>query len=283
MREIINYWVRIFTEEGKEQGQKWWKRKKNLWRRRNARMIKITGKISLYRTFLYDHYNVYEYLLYLSILTKQNHFYYLEEKIIPYQWHQSYQGESKHIKIQYKPLKSPKFATSYDHRRKNDHSFIYDRKAAVKYAERWWNSYDPKFEKFEKNCTNFVSQCLKAGGAPLKGFPNKKQGWWYKDRQWSFSWAVAHSFRWYLSGSIDGLQGYEVETAELLRPGDIICYDFQGDGRWDHTAIVVAKDDSDQPLVNAHSVNSRYRYWTYEDSTAWTDKINYKFYKIGKQ
>ena len=34
-----------------------------------------------------------------------------------------------------------------------------------------------------------------------------------------------------------------------LMPGDVICYDFQGDGRFDHTTFVVAKDDENMPNV----------------------------------
>ncbi|MEM1506501.1 amidase domain-containing protein, partial [Domibacillus sp. 8LH] len=82
--------------------------------------------------------------------------------------------------------------------------FTYDRLAAVQYAERWWNSYNPNFRKFEVDCTNYISQCLLAGGAPMRGAPVRERGWWYNQDSWSFSWAVAHSMRWYLSGSTDG-------------------------------------------------------------------------------
>ncbi len=61
----------------------------------------------------------------------------------------------------------------------------------------------------------------------------------------------------------------------------VICYDFEGDNRWDHNTIVVAKDANGMPLVNAHTNNSRLRYWTYEDSAAWTPNIQYKFFQIG--
>ena len=41
-----------------------------------------------------------------------------------------------------------------------------DRLNAVKYAERWWNEYNPEYVKFENDCTNYISQCLHAGNAP---------------------------------------------------------------------------------------------------------------------
>lgn len=115
----------------------------------------------------------------------------------------------------------------------------------------------------------------------MRGAPNRNQGWWYQHDNWSYSWAVAHSLRWYLSGSTQGLKGREVSSPQELSPGDVICYDFQGDGRWDHQTIVVTKDAQGMPLVNAHTDHSRHRYWSYEDSTAWTPNIQYKFFRIG--
>ena len=65
-----------------------------------------------------------------------------------------------------------------------------------------------------------------------------------------------------------------------LMLGDIICYDFEGDGRFNHNTIVTGKDEYGNPLVNAHTTNSRMRYWNYEDSTAYTPNIQYKFFHI---
>lgn len=110
---------------------------------------------------------------------------------------------------------------------------------------------------------------------------NTHHGWWYENSQsMSLSWSVAHSFRWYLSGAQKGLRGEEKQRASQLLPGDVICYDFDGSGRWDHTAIVVAKDLRNEPLVNAQTVNSRMRYWTYQNSPAYTPDIQYKFFRI---
>ncbi|MCA1030715.1 amidase domain-containing protein [Bacillus timonensis] len=156
----------------------------------------------------------------------------------------------------------------------------YNRLDAVKYAERWWNSFNPKYKKFENDCTNFISQCLHAGGIPMVGYPSRTNGWWMKHQNWSYSWTVANSFRWYLSGAKSGLRAKEVFSAKDLLLGDVICYDFEGDGRYNHATIVVAKDEEGMPLVNAHTQNSRMRYWTYEDSTAYTPNITYKFFHI---
>ncbi|WP_246586603.1 amidase domain-containing protein [Cytobacillus gottheilii] len=161
--------------------------------------------------------------------------------------------------------------------------FHYDRLKAVQYAETWWNSYNPAYKSFDVDCTNYISQCLHAGGAPMRGYPNRGKGWWMQNNNWSYSWTVANAMRWHLPGSNAGLQAKEVAAPEQLLLGDVICYDFQGDGRFDHTTIVTGKDADGMPLVNAHTTNSRMRYWAYEDSTAYTPNIKYKFFSINDQ
>ncbi len=45
----------------------------------------------------------------------------------------------------------------------------YSPKAAERYAENWWNHYNPVFKTSNKehDCANFVSQCLYAAGFPM--------------------------------------------------------------------------------------------------------------------
>ncbi|MBN6187935.1 amidase domain-containing protein [Aneurinibacillus sp. BA2021] len=161
--------------------------------------------------------------------------------------------------------------------------YTYNRLQAVRYAEAWWNDSNPQFRSFDVDCTNFISQCLYAGGIPMHPTGNRSTGWWYQggnsdEALWSYSWAVAHSFRWYLENG--HVKTETKPSADLLSLGDVICYDFDGDGRWQHSTIVVAKDGNGMPLVNAHTTNSRHRYWDYRDSTAYTSDIEYRFFHI---
>lgn len=112
------------------------------------------------------------------------------------------------------------------------------------------------------------------------GHPNMSSGWWYVNHKWSFSWSVAHSLYWYLMGSTTGMRAKMMSSADQLEPGDVICYDFDGDGKWQHNTIVVAKDENNMPLVNANTYNVRMRYWEYEDSTAWAPQTKYAFFSI---
>lgn len=159
--------------------------------------------------------------------------------------------------------------------------YVYNRLEAVRYAEIWWNDFNPRFHRFEDDCTNFISQCLYAGGIPMEYFQSRSKGWWYRDSQngWSFSWTVAHSFKLYLESG-GHIRTQQVDRPEELTIGDVICYDFNGDGRWQHNTIVVRKDVHGMPLVNAHTTNSRNRYWDYRNSTAYTSNIRYAFFHI---
>jgi hypothetical protein len=59
----------------------------------------------------------------------------------------------------------------------------YRREAVVAYAERWWNEPNNAYENFDVNCTNYVSQCIFAGGMPMHYTGRRESGWWYKGRQ----------------------------------------------------------------------------------------------------
>lgn len=284
MEKIKALWLAFFQTD--RDADNWWTRKKKLCKERNIEIVRIQGDGKIFQHVRYDNQSQYHYLFHVSFLMKQGERFHLEEQVSTYQFCLENGKISNHKEMEYSPPFEQKSSITPDGiREHSERRFTYDRRAAVQYAEHWWNSYNPDFRVFDVDCTNYISQCLLAGGAPMRGAPVRERGWWYQNQNnnWSFSWAVAHSLRWYLSGSTQGLQGKEVESAEALLPGDVICYDFEGNGRWDHNTIVVAKDASGMPLVNAHTDNSRYRYWSYEDSTAWTPNIQYKFFRIGKQ
>lgn len=162
----------------------------------------------------------------------------------------------------------------------------YRRDLAAAYADRWWNEGNPAYELFEVNCTHYVSQCIFAGNGPMNYTGRRESGWWYKGRtggqeRWSYSWAVANAMTLYLSSARkSGLRAVTVPSADQLQLGDVITYDWTGDGRFQHSTIVTAFDSAGQPLVNANTVPSRHRYWDYRDSYAWTAGTRYRFFHI---
>jgi len=278
---LQNRLEQVIENEQRNVSNEKWERKRKLLERRKAKILKVKGKGKIIHKTDREVF----YTLHLQYLIKQNRFFYMEEEI----------EHRKAIFLEQTVIKDEEIIPSWESERFSIEpmeemedaaergGFEYNRLKAVQYAERWWNSYNPAYKKFHVNCTNFISQCLKAGGAPMRGYPNRGQGWWMQNGSWSYSWSVAHSFRMYLGRSKTGLKANEVRNAAELQLGDVICYDFQGDGRFDHTTIVTAKDDYGMPLVNAHTSNSRMRYWSYEDSTAYTPNIQYKFFAINDQ
>ncbi|MEH7225626.1 amidase domain-containing protein [Bacillus sp. JJ1566] len=255
------------------------RRKKELLRKRSAEMVKCHTNGQIIGKNEVDGKMHLNYLVHYQYLIRQNKNLYIEEHC---EERKAVFTLNKLISDEEVPKEIDNYYEPMDREvpEEDTRSFKYNRLAAVQYAERWWNDYNPKYKKFTDNCTNFISQCLHAGGAPMYGYPNRSKGWWMQNNNWSYSWTVANSLRWYLTGSQRGLQAKEVSSPKELLLGDIICYDFEGDGRFNHNTIIVAKDMEGYPLVNAQTQNSRMRYWSYYDSTAYTPNIKYKFFHI---
>lgn len=147
---------------------------------------------------------------------------------------------------------------------------IYIRMNAVRYAKTYALSPNPSFKYFKVyetlggDCTNFTSQCLLAGGAPMTY--NSEYAWWYnksvtydtKDDSWSIPWAVAHSLYWTLKVNQQysnfGIKGLEVNDVSTLELGDLIFY--EGDkGTIYHSAIITSFSNSG-PLISQHTFDA---------------------------
>lgn len=159
----------------------------------------------------------------------------------------------------------------------------YDRLRAMRYSELWWNSYNSAFPQLEDDCTNFISQCLFAGNVPMTESHSRAQGWWYrfsggqKTENWSYSWTTSHALYLYL---VNQVGAKIVSSARDLKVGDLIFYDWGGQGTFHHTTIVVDFDNRGDPLVNAHTDASWHRHYLYLDSRAWTARTRYVFLRM---
>lgn len=288
-RWLQRYWERSLN--GGEIGARnhsWITHKMKCHEKRGSRVARVTAEGAPYRSLYTNGGELQvDYALYVTFFIQQGDHYYIEEEQRSHRAH--FVGGELLYDEELPPPHEPEIPrdaliliNEEGTLEKEGERGIYDRQKAVQYANLWWNTYNPAYRHFTDDCTNFISQCLRAGGAPMWGTPNRGKGWWYNSKVWSYSWTVANAMRWYLSGAKQGVRGREVERASDLILGDIICYDFEGDGRWNHTTIVVEKDAFGEPLVNAHTSNSYHRYWDYEDSTAYTPNIQYKFFRIGE-
>ena len=124
--------------------------------------------------------------------------------------------------------------------------YEYDRIAAVEYARRWALDRNPNFKDYEEfggNCTNFISQCINAGGIPMDHQGNNimKQWYWYSDKNRTPSWTGSQPFFEYLinnnNDDTDNFGVYASEsTYDELELGDLV--QLIENGRAYHTMII---------------------------------------------
>lgn len=138
---------------------------------------------------------------------------------------------------------------------------IYQREEAVAYAHRWAFGRNPRFYNYDAiggDCTNFASQVLFAGGAPMNYTPT--YGWYYRNaNNKAPAWTGVEYLYQFLTETDRGCgpRGKVVSLEQIL-PGDIIQLSFNGED-FAHTPIVVAIGEIPTPeniLVAAHSYDS---------------------------
>ena len=148
----------------------------------------------------------------------------------------------------------------------------YNRLNAVNYAVKYALTPNPSYRYFplindtSGDCANFVSQCLKAGGALMSRTPQNT--WWYDNNSWAVSWAVAHSLYWYLKTNMgtfnSGPKGLEVTNLNELELGDVVFYENTKNIIF-HSAIItsfITVNEIIEPLISQHSysqLNSTYK------------------------
>lgn len=132
----------------------------------------------------------------------------------------------------------------------------YKRENAVAYARKFAFSQNSQFANFAGiggNCTNFVSQCIYAGGCEMNYTPTF--GWYYislDDR--SPSWSGVEYFYNFMTENVDvGPYGRNASSDEL-ELGDVIQLAREADGYY-HTLLVVGFDGEDI-LVAAQTDNA---------------------------
>ena len=163
----------------------------------------------------------------------------------------------------------------------------YNATQAVTYAKEWWNKTNntgyPYYAEYYKqditnnayndldenmegqsstrrgwsDCTNFVSQCISAGGMKYRKtgilLPHRQSSnWYYEDKKPSHTWGGANNFylHWKERAGI-------AENSSVLNLGDVLSIDFTQDGDIDHTAIITSDngDTNKEKLLTQHSVD----------------------------
>ncbi|MER6788220.1 amidase domain-containing protein [Streptomyces sp. NPDC000658] len=134
----------------------------------------------------------------------------------------------------------------------------YDYKAMAAYAEKYVYTYNKDYPDFNNHtaggdCTNFVSQSLKAGGwKHVPGYVYDYTKWFGNADIQSDSFVGVNEWSWFAQNS---KRTTPLANVYQLEVGDVLQMDFDRDGSKDHTMIVTAKSNG-VPYVTYHSNNT---------------------------
>lgn len=164
----------------------------------------------------------------------------------------------------------------------------YNRYGAYNWAYTYYNNYSNNYVNLGDNvgeggdCTNFTSQCLRAGGAS-----NDKTGsyqWYYdnkntptntSDDSYPWTWSTARGFNYAIRGNYTtneyGPKGYEINIAgdsnynnswgQYLTYGDFIQYEWNSSSGIKHSTIIINmvynnSTSQYEPVIASHTDNS---------------------------
>ncbi|WP_330309684.1 MULTISPECIES: amidase domain-containing protein [unclassified Streptomyces] len=135
----------------------------------------------------------------------------------------------------------------------------YDYKAMAAYAAKYWKNYNPAYPDFNGqgaggDCTNFVSQSLKAGGwKHVPGYTYDFHKWFGNSDIQSDSFVGVNEFSWF---ALSSKRVASLANVYQLDVGDVLQMDFNKDGSKDHTMIVTYRSPQGVPYVTYHSTNT---------------------------
>ncbi|MFF4831512.1 amidase domain-containing protein [Streptomyces sp. NPDC001315] len=136
-----------------------------------------------------------------------------------------------------------------------------DYKAMATYAEKYWSTYNKDYPDYNGHgaggdCTNFVSQSLKAGGwKHVPGYVYDYTKWFGNADIQSDSFVGVNEWSWFAQNS---KRTTSLANVYQLDVGDVLQMDFDKDGSKDHTMIVTYRSPQGVPYVTYHS-NNTYR------------------------
>lgn len=151
----------------------------------------------------------------------------------------------------------------------------YNATNAKNYAIKWWNSYNSNYNKYSADCTNFVSQCLEAGGAKEKktsSIPSgvyENKNYWYSDKpKVSTPWIRVTDFHSYWAPKVpDANYAGDTTVSRNGQVGDVVQFRDAGTlTRW-HTMIITKKSGG-VVYLTGHTTNRKdYPISSYDDNS----------------
>jgi hypothetical protein len=134
-----------------------------------------------------------------------------------------------------------------------------DYKAMAAYAEKYWRNYNQDYPDLGGwgaggDCTNFVSQSLKAGGwKHVPGYVYDYTRWFGNAEIQSHSFVGVNEWSWFAQNSKRTTSLTHVYQMDV---GDVLQLDFDKDGSKDHTMIVSYRSPQGMPYLTYHTTNT---------------------------
>ncbi|MFE6621282.1 amidase domain-containing protein [Streptomyces sp. NPDC057740] len=134
-----------------------------------------------------------------------------------------------------------------------------DYKGMAAYAEKYWRNYNKDYPDFNGqgaggDCTNFVSQSLKAGGwKHVPGYVYDYTKWFGNAEIQSHSFVGVNEWSWFAQNS---KRTTSLANVYQMDVGDVLQMDFDKNGSKDHTMIVTYRSPQGVPYLTYHSTNT---------------------------
>ncbi|MEU4086519.1 amidase domain-containing protein [Streptomyces aureus] len=133
----------------------------------------------------------------------------------------------------------------------------YDYAAMATYAETYWKNYNPAYRSFNSvggDCTNYLSQSLKAGGWTTVASSGEEYGTWnYTASTQTDTWVGVNEWSWFTQTA---KRSTPLANIYQMDVGDVMQMDFDKDGSKDHSMITSYRSASGVPYVTYHDTDT---------------------------
>lgn len=151
-------------------------------------------------------------------------------------------------------------------RSSNGNALSYDYGAMTRYALQYWQNYNPDYRTYGGeggDCTNFISQIVKAGGwEDVSGDRTSNDSWWYSSLgTWntSYTWAAAENWFWF-AGPFHSGRTETLDYVHQMGVSDVLQVDFDANDNISHSMFVTRRDGTgamaDELYLTYHSTDT---------------------------
>jgi len=137
-----------------------------------------------------------------------------------------------------------------------DATVQYNYGAMAAYAETYWDNYNSGYRTFSDvggDCTNFVSQVMRAGGwSDASGYYRDAHYWWYNFLNQTWSWINVNY--WHDFAAVYSGRTYILGSPDYMGLADVLQVDFTYNGSKDHSMVV--SYNGSQPYLTYHTTDT---------------------------